>query len=154
MSDRLRKQICVELEQLDQLFEIHQPLLAKAKHTAPSDIELSALAAFLHSFYTGVENIFKRVATELDGQSPSGDSWHRDLLDAMTSETPQRCRFISPEMRDRLMDFLQFRHFFRHAYVLQLHWLKMQAVVNDCHDAYRALRSEIEKFLSALPRAG
>jgi hypothetical protein len=83
----------------------------KAKRTPPSDIELSALAAFLHSFYTGVENIFKRVATELDGQLPGGDSWHRDLLDAMTTENARRSRFISPELRDRLTDFLQFRHF-------------------------------------------
>jgi hypothetical protein len=51
------------------------------------------------------------VATELDGQLPGGDSWHRDLLDAMTTENARRSRFISPELRDRLTDFLQFRHF-------------------------------------------
>jgi len=37
----------------------------------------------LHSFYTGVENIFKRVAVEIDGAPPTGESWHRGLLDAI-----------------------------------------------------------------------
>ena len=55
-----------------------QPLLSQCRETTPTDIELSALAAALHSFYTGVENIFKRVALELDAQPPQGESWHRD----------------------------------------------------------------------------
>jgi hypothetical protein len=41
----------------------------------------------LHSFYTGVENIFKRVAVELDGEPVRGDSWHRELLLRMKSPT-------------------------------------------------------------------
>jgi hypothetical protein len=57
-----------------------QPLLSKCRETVPTDIELSALAAVLHSFYTGVENIFKRLAVEVDGQPPQGEAWHRDLL--------------------------------------------------------------------------
>ena len=46
----------------------------KCPTTAPTEIELSALAALLHSFYTGVENVFKRVAMELDGEPVRGDS--------------------------------------------------------------------------------
>ena len=72
--DRFRKQQAAEREQLQRLlFGIHG-LLAKCRDTAPTEIELSALAATLHSFYTGVENIFKRVAVELDGEPVRGDS--------------------------------------------------------------------------------
>jgi len=85
---------------------------------------------------------------------PSGEAWHRELLEVMANETDQRRRFVSEELRDRLMDYLQFRHFFRHAYVFHLHWLKMRAVVNGCEETYRALRSEIETFLAASPPAG
>ncbi|MEO5803519.1 MAG: hypothetical protein ABIR24_08300, partial [Verrucomicrobiota bacterium] len=57
-----------------------QTLLSQCRETAPTEIELSALAATLHSFYTGVENIFKRASVELDGEPVKGDMWHRELL--------------------------------------------------------------------------
>jgi len=67
--DRFRKQQAAEREQLARLLATMRPLLATCRETTPTDIELSALAAVLHSFYTGVENIFKRVAVELDGRT-------------------------------------------------------------------------------------
>ena len=63
--DRFSKQQAAEREQLRRLLSAAQPLLAKCRDAAATEIELSALAATLHSFYTGVENIFKRVAVEL-----------------------------------------------------------------------------------------
>jgi hypothetical protein len=75
--DKFRKQQATEREQLKRLVFGMHGLLAKCRTTAPTEIELSALAALLHSFYTGVENIFKRVAVELDGEPVRGDSWHR-----------------------------------------------------------------------------
>jgi hypothetical protein len=75
--DKFRKQQAAEREQLHRLLSRIQPLLTKCRDTAPTEIELSALAATLHSFYTGVENIFKRVAFELDGEPVRGDVWHR-----------------------------------------------------------------------------
>jgi hypothetical protein len=44
----------------------------------------------LHGFYTGIENVFKRIAIELDDQRPSGEAWHRRLLDSMCSPGPAR----------------------------------------------------------------
>lgn len=61
MWHKLAKQINVEREQLRRLIEIHSRLLANCSSQPPNEIELSALVALLHSFYTGVENIFKRV---------------------------------------------------------------------------------------------
>jgi hypothetical protein len=34
-------------------------------------------------FYNGFENIFKRIAVELDGGLPDNEFWHRELLDSM-----------------------------------------------------------------------
>jgi hypothetical protein len=62
--DKFRKQQATEREQLRRLLAGMHELLAKCRTTAPTEIELSALAATLHSFYTGVENIFKRLAVE------------------------------------------------------------------------------------------
>src|SRR5215204_5952622 len=87
VSTKLRKQIDVERQQLNRLIDEHRPLLESCRSSVPSAIEVSALAAFLHSFYSGMENSLKRIATELDGTVPSGDAWHRRLLTSMSDVT-------------------------------------------------------------------
>src|SRR6266705_921196 len=111
--DKFGKQQKAEREQLRRLLFGIQPLLAKCRDTAPTEIELSALAATLHSFYTGVENIFKRVAVELDGETVRGDAWHRDILLRMKTPTTARPVLISNELHDVLLEYLRFRHVFR-----------------------------------------
>jgi hypothetical protein len=113
--DSLREQVTVEPEQLHRLLEMYRPLVERCANDAPNDIELSALAAMLHSFYNGIENIFKRVAEELDGGSPSGEFWHRKLLDSMKTPRTSRPAAVSGELTERLDDYLTFRHLFRHA---------------------------------------
>src|SRR5882724_9784857 len=88
--DKFRKQQTAEREQLQRLLSGIHPLLAKCRTTAPTEIELFALAATLHSFYTGLENIFKRMTVELDGEPVRGDAWHRDLLLRMKTPTAHR----------------------------------------------------------------
>ena len=151
MWHKLAKQINVEREQLNHLVEIHSRLIAKCGSEAPNDVELSALAALLHSFYTGVENIFKRIAIELDGEVPRGEAWHRELLDAMTRPTKNRAAVISESLRDTLSEYLAFRHVFRQAYSFDLRWDKMSDLVLNCEPSLRHLETELEAFLRTAP---
>lgn len=146
MSDRLSKQVAVEREHLNRLIETHRPLLDKCVGEAPSDIELSALAAMLHSFYTGVENIFKRVALQLDGALPSGVSWHRELLDSMSQPHSIRAAIVSKALHERLKEYLKFRHVFRQAYAFQLQWEKIASLTLDCESTLRMLEEDLDTF--------
>ena len=152
MSDKLRKQIAVELQQLNRLLEVHQPLLVKCASEAPSEIEISALAAMLHSFYTGIENIFKRIVLESGDALPSGEAWHRGLLDVMTKPGSARAAVISILLRDRLRDYLRFRHVFRQAYSFELRWDKMISLVLECDETLRLLEAELGDLLQARMR--
>jgi hypothetical protein len=145
---KLAKQINVEREQLRRLIEIHSRLLANCASETPNDIELSALAALLHSFYTGVENIFKRVAIELDGEAPRGEAWHRQLLDAMVAPAKLRGALISESLRDTLSEYLAFRHVFRQAYSFDLRWDKMSALVLNCETTFRRLETGVGSVLA------
>ena len=149
MWDRLRRQVMVERKQLNRLIEMHQPLLEKSASQCPNDIELSALAAVLHSFYTGIENIFRRIALEIDGALPTGEFWHRELLDAVAHSGRDRSAAISEDLRDRLREYLGFRHVFRHAYAFQLQWEKMSHLVLDCEETLRLLEAELDAFLQS-----
>lgn len=148
MLDKLRKQIGVEIQQLNRLLEVHQPLLAKCANEPPNEIETSALAAMLHSFYTGIENIFKRIVLESGSALPSGEAWHRELLDAMRTPRPANTAVISPPLHDRLREYLRFRHVFRQAYSFELRWEKMASLVLECEETLQLLESELVELLN------
>ena len=152
MWDKLRKQVATELEQLRRLLDTHHSLLNRSLDTDPSPVELMALAAVLHSFYNGVENILKRIAIEVDGAVPSGEFWHRDLLEAATKPAPSRPAAISKELGDRVGEYLDFRHFFRHSYTFDLRWDRMRALVLDCEPTFRRFQEELQTFLHQGPR--
>ena len=108
MSDKLRKQVAAEFEQLHLLIELHGPLLDRGAGETPTPVETSALGAMLHSFYNGIENIFKRAALELDGELPVSRTWHRDLLETMARRGVLRPAVISEGLRDQLKEYLHF----------------------------------------------
>ncbi len=68
-----------ELENLDKVVAEMESLLSMQK-TGYTVIELSAAAAFLHNFYNGVENIFKRIFKYMNFQHIQSDTWHKDML--------------------------------------------------------------------------
>jgi len=122
-------------------------LLAKCQPTDPTEIELCALAALLHSFFTGIENIFKRVAVELDGEPVRGDSWHRELLLQMTSSRARRPPVLSEELHGTLNDYLRFRHVFRNAYSFDLDWQKMSPLVLSLDETFKMLEKALDEFV-------
>ena len=150
MSHKLVKQIAVEREQLNRLLETHRPLLVKCAAATPDVIELSALAAMLHAFYGGVENIFRRVAVELDRAPPGGAAWHRALLNAMTRPGAFRPPVISERLRESLRGYLDFRHVFRQAYTFELRWQRMAVLVRNCEETLRVLERELDVFVAAI----
>jgi hypothetical protein len=145
--DKFRKQQATERKQLQRLVSGMSPLLGKCRATAPTEIELSALAALLHSFYTGVENIFKRVAVELDGEPVRGDSWHRELLLRMAKPTASRPALLSEDLHDSLNEYLRFRHVFRNAYSFDLDWQKMSPLVLRLEETFKQLESALNDFV-------
>lgn len=147
MWPELRDQVRVEQEQLRHLFEMHRSLLDQCRAEEPDPIQLSALGAFLHSFYTGTENLFRRVAVELGDDLPRGDNWHQRLLQEMAKGTENRSAVISDDLLDRLKPYLQFRHVFRQAYSFQLHWPKMAPLVQHCEEILEQLQRELTAFV-------
>lgn len=150
MWHRLRRQIEIEQEQLSRLLATHRELLGKCKSSEPGPDETAALAAVLHSFYTGIENLFKRIAAEIDHSVPRGEYWHSELLERMTQPNPERPAVISESLSERLQEYLDFRHVFRHAYSFELHWNKMTSLVHNIENVYQDLKQELDGFIRAV----
>lgn len=150
MAEKIVAQIEFELEQLDQLLESYQELLAKAAEAEPDLVERTALASVLHSFYNGLENIFLRIAKGLGGEVPEGDQWHRDLLVAMAAPTDARHAVLKPELTQRLAEYLSFRHFYRHSYSFFLDWDEMEKLVIPLAQVWEETKRQLADFVADL----
>ncbi len=96
-----------------------------------------AIALNLQSFYTGVERILEAIAREIDGALPSGEGWHRQLLEQMCLDLPEvRPPVISESTRTRLDEFRRFRHVVRSIYAYRLETsrvIELAGRVGECH---------------------
>lgn len=153
MSDRLAAQVQLEWDQLHRLLDRHRRLLNACTLREPDDIEISALAAVLHSLYNGIENILKRIAIESGDPPLNREYWHKYLLDAMAQATDKRTAVISRELRAQLLEYMEFRHVFRHAYVFDLRWAKMDHLVLHCEEVLHRLENEVNQFMAARKRS-
>jgi len=150
VSGELRESLEVEQAMLRRLLEESAPLVARCRAEQPGSTEQWALAAMLHAFYNGVENLFRRIAMEMDGGTPVGPASHRELLDSMARPGAARPRVITDATRDRLEEYLDFRHMFRHAYTSNLQWHKMANLVLGIEAIWRQIESELQTFIDSI----
>ena len=52
----------------------------------------SAMASKVQSIYTGIESILKDTLEQVDGYTPTGENWHRKLLDQASRPSPDGIR--------------------------------------------------------------
>lgn len=147
MSHDVYSKINLELSQLKTLLETYRPLLQQVRTRVPTDVELIALAGILHSFYSGFENIFKRIAQDFDREFIKTDSWLADLLEHMVRSTPKRTSVISEVLKERLQFYLSFRHAFRSMYSYDLNWTKMQDLVFESEEVLGIVTKELALFM-------
>jgi hypothetical protein len=152
LPEQVIEKIEFELEEIDSLFELYKDELL-ARNKKPNLMEVTAFAGVLHSFYNGVEKIFLVIAKNIDKKMPDDSKWHKTLLLQMTTDNESRCAVLSQEMKDRLLDYLAFRHFFRHTYSFRLEWEEMEDILRSINDVWREFKSEITGFLKRIQKS-
>lgn len=141
-KDRAREYCEAELENIDStLAEL--ALIAEPGKLVYSTGELAALAAFIHNFYNGLENVLKRLLTLKKKKTKEGAAWHKGLL-----KTSVDAEIISPELCVTLAKYLSFRHFFIHGYSFTLKWEALQPLVAHIEETLRDFKSAVDKQLS------
>jgi len=101
----LSARIRTDLRELALLVERAKQGWEKAKKQH-DDYYLDGMALNLHGFYSGLEKIFEKIASTVDGSVPTAANWHQELLGQMSMEIQDvRPAVISEELRDSLEDY-------------------------------------------------
>ncbi|MBI1986991.1 MAG: nucleotidyltransferase domain-containing protein [Nitrospinae bacterium] len=117
----------------------------------PTPRELRSMSALLHEFYAAIESIFRRIATHMGEGLPRGSHWHLDLLEQMaTARGGGRPAVIDEALWAMLKDYLDFRHFFRHAYGYELEWVRLRPPAEGMAGVLMQFQSQLEGFFQAM----
>jgi len=150
LARRLAAEIEAELAGLD--------ALALEMADAPQQDDsysLRARGSILHDFYNGIERIFVRIASELNGGVPQAEQWHRELVRNMTLDVAQvRPAVIDIVLAEALGEYLQFRHVFRNVYGSVLEAQRMRPLERRLPVTLAAFRERVQVFLSWMLGSG
>jgi len=147
LPEKTKLKIQLEIEQIDKLIETYSDLFKKCVKSEPDKIEIAALGSVLHSFYNGLENIFSVIAKEVDETLPQGFSWHKELLIQISNKTLTRNAVFPEATREKLVNYLAFRHFYRHSYSFFLDWKELKPLICDLNSVWEEVRESLEKFV-------
>jgi hypothetical protein len=136
----LREKVEAELEQI---YRALSELPSARRMSKLSVLELGGTGSLLSSMYHGVENILKQELLAVGVGLPSGAAWHRDLLQSACEQG-----IVSIELRDRLVPYMAFRHFFTHAYGFDLDPQRLAPLVRDARAVCGGFKEEAKRFVN------
>ncbi|MBI2265498.1 MAG: hypothetical protein HYU64_10050 [Armatimonadetes bacterium] len=139
-AKQLREHCEAEFENIESTLQELRGIVAQEKRY--STAELTAIAAFLHNFYNGIENTLKRIMTYQNVPIPVTSTWHRDLLKSASDAA-----IIPATLYEQLSLYLSFRHFFVHAYSIALRWEELEPLVSSIENAWVEFRRAVETHL-------
>lgn len=157
MSDelaQLAERIRDELKELSKTLQRVEKGWQRAERSG-DDYYLDGVALNLHGLYNGLERVFERIATVLDGSLPRGENWHQVLLEQMTREIPAvRPAVISERTRARLDDYRGFRHVVRNVYTFKFDPAKLKKLVSEAPSLFENTQTELLAFADFLEDVG
>jgi hypothetical protein len=152
LVDRIRQEL-TDLERV--VARAERAVTAARQRPADQDLYIDSAALNLHDFYAGLERIFHQIATTVDGNLPTGQEWHRDLLQQMGADLPDlRPPVLSMEAIQSLDEFLRFRHVVRNIYAFQFDPERVKRLVNQMAPAFSQIQTELLAFAEFLEQVG
>ena len=151
---RLTQRINDELEKIRETLERIQRGLEKIE-VVPIDVREfieNTIATDLADVYRGIENIFLRIAREVDMHVPRGSRWHKNLLAQMTEQRPERPPVISERTSLRLEDLLDFRHKVNNIYGEELIYEMTEPHAKSIDTLFASVSEDLSLFTDSLAK--
>ena len=109
-----------------------------------------AMANKLADVNRGIERIFERIASEVDGYTPLGSRWHKDLLEQMTEQRPERPPVISQEIFPLLSRLLEYRHKVNNIYADEIIYENTEEHAKNIRDLFQSFLDDLKMFTDSL----
>lgn len=112
---------------------------------------MTAAGAFMAQFYSGVENILKRICRFHGVELPKGDAWHLELFEWFCKPAHSSLpTLFDEELAKHVAAYRRFRHVVRHSYGLQLDWSRMEPGISRIEGAFERFRRAVLRYLDSL----
>ena len=112
----------------------------------------NTIATDIADIYRGIENIFLRIAREVDMHVPTGSRWHKNLLAQMKELRPERPPVISEDTFLQLEDLLDFRHKVNNIYGRQIVYEKTEVHAKSIDELFATVSQEFNAFTDSLAK--
>ena len=147
----LAERISGEAPELERVVQRASRAWLQAQRTPEEFAYLDSVAWNLHSFYSGLERLFELIARHVDRALPTGETWHRDLLQQMAQDVIDvRPAVIEPDRVPALDEFRRFRHLVRNVYTMNLVPEKIAGLMAALPELWPGLRAELQAFADFL----
>ena len=115
------------------------------------EISCRIIGSYLHDYYCGLERIFVHVAKSFGQSLPTGNQWHKELLDEMTLSIPGvRTALLSKKALVKIDELRGFRHVFRNAYGFSIDPVREQVLLNSLPEISKSVKKEITVFFKQM----
>lgn len=147
----LREEIALELDLLNLTVGELLALQQDVAERQPTMRETAATATFLAQFYTGLENVLKRISRFHNVPLPTGEMWHVELFKRFCIPAyPPLPGLFDPYLAATLAPYRRFRHVVHHGYSFQLDWDRMQEGISDIRSVLAQFTANLAAYLQAL----
>ena len=152
LAGRIRK----ELEEIERLVSRANRAMSSARNNPQdADLYVDSASLNLHDVYSGLERLFKQIASIVDGNVPSSPEWHRELLQQMGLDLPKvRPPVLNSDSIERLDEYLRFRHVVRNVYTFSFDPERIGRLVKELKPAFDKVRQELLLFANFLEKVG
>ncbi|MEA5534232.1 hypothetical protein [Crocosphaera sp. XPORK-15E] len=148
LSARIKQEL-IELEKV--VNRAKRAMNAVNNQLENQDLFLDSVALSIHDFYTGLERVFSQIATVVDNFLPSGQNWHRELLNQMGREIDNlRPQIFSAVSIEQLDEYRRFRHVVRNVYGFEFEISRIEPLVIKLEECFTIVKKELLNFAELL----
>lgn len=150
-AEELKAEIAIEFDSLRQIVSELEALRLDVVGRESTVREKTAAAAFLAQFYSGIENILKRLNRFHGVELPAGENWHMDLFKRFCPPgQPPLPMLFDEALARKLGPFRRFRHVVHHGYGFQIEWDRMREGLEQVSAILAMFRDRVADHVNGL----